>query len=66
MENNRMEGIPMLDTKTRKQEILDAFHFRHATKRFNDEKKLKTRIFTSFWKQADCLRVQSDLNLGNF
>jgi nitroreductase len=45
MENNRIEGIQMLDTKTRKQEILDAFHFRHATKRFNDEKKIKDEDF---------------------
>jgi nitroreductase len=45
MELIELEGIQMLDTKTRKQEILDAFHFRHATKGFNDEKKIKDEDF---------------------
>lgn len=35
----------MLETKTRKQEIIDAFHFRHATKRFNSSKKISEEDF---------------------
>jgi nitroreductase len=35
----------LLETKTRKQEIIDAFHFRHATKRFNSSKKISEEDF---------------------
>ncbi|WHX98189.1 nitroreductase family protein [Neobacillus sp. DY30] len=35
----------MQETKTRKQEIIDAFHFRYATKRFNAAKKIKEEDF---------------------
>jgi nitroreductase len=35
----------LLDTKTRKQEIIDAFHFRHATKKFNSSKKISEEDF---------------------
>jgi hypothetical protein len=33
----------MGDKETKKQDILDAFHFRHATKRFNPEKEITDR-----------------------
>jgi nitroreductase len=35
----------LLETKTRKQEIIDAFHFRHAAKRFNIAKKINEEDF---------------------
>jgi nitroreductase len=35
----------MEEKETKKQEILDAFHFRHATKRFSSEKKISEDDF---------------------
>ncbi|MED4224664.1 NAD(P)H-dependent oxidoreductase [Neobacillus cucumis] len=35
----------MVDKNIKKQEILDAFQFRHATKRFNPEKKISDNDF---------------------
>ena len=35
----------MEEKETKKQEILDAFHFRHATKRFKSEKKISEDDF---------------------
>lgn len=47
------------------QDILNAYNYRYATKKFDPNKKYPTLILTRFWKQVVCPQAPSVLNLGN-
>lgn len=47
-----------------REDILDAFKFRHATKKFDESKKSAKRISMSFSNPAGFHRVLSVLNPG--
>ena len=39
------------------QTIMDAFHFRHATKQFDPQKKVSKEDFETILESVDCLQV---------
>lgn len=47
-----------------REQILDAFNFRHATKRFNPDKKSAQKISTQLLNQDVCHQVLSGQNHG--
>lgn len=49
-----------------KEDILKAYHFRHATKIFDDTRKISDEDFQFILKQADYLQVPLALNRGSF
>lgn len=53
----------MADKEKRKQDILDAYHFRHATKEFDPDKKVTDEDFHFIMETARLSPSSFDLNL---
>lgn len=50
----------------KKEDILKAYHFRHATKIFDDTRKISDEDFQFILETGRLSQVPLDLNRGNF